>query len=367
MFKRIACAVLCAALLVGLRPVARAADITFLAVNDSIPIGLSDETMPFYANSLLYVPVSLFDIEVLGVVPIYDSASRILLLFNDTRSLTFSLDDGTMTNENGTIFSVQVISRGGLLFVPALYCAYHFGLSVSFLTSLGGYPVVRFTTGSQVYDDELFIQMANNLIEYRANQYLSENEEEVPSAGEEPETPDSPSVSEPSGGTEEPDEPDDEFTPAVLYLALTGADGMSTALTALEEADLRAAFFFTAAEIEPYADLILRLYAAGHTVGLVADGSEAEANALLDQILKTRAMCYLADTDARAAEETAGLGGVVFSYASDTQPTLEEAVQSGGITQLYVLEGKALADALRTIADAGASVLQLRETTQLPG
>ena len=171
--RRLLSALLCLALLLALAPAAYStADITFLAVNDTIPIALSSATMPFYANSLLYIPLSLFDVDTLGVVPLYDSASRTLTLFNDARALHFDLDEGTMTNENGTIFSAQVISRGGQLFVPALYCAYHFGLSVSFLTSIGGYSVVRFTTGSQVYDDELFIEKANNLIEYRAAQYL---------------------------------------------------------------------------------------------------------------------------------------------------------------------------------------------------
>ena len=170
-FRKFLAGLLCLALLLALAPAASmTADITFLAVNDTIPIALSAATMPFYANSLLYIPLSLFDIDALGVVPLYDSAARRLTMFNDTRTLVFDLDEGTMTNENGTIFSAQVISRGGVLFVPALYCAYHFGLSVSFLTSIGGYSVVRFTTGSQVYDDDLFIEKANNLIEYRAAQ-----------------------------------------------------------------------------------------------------------------------------------------------------------------------------------------------------
>lgn len=41
------------------------------------------------------------------------------------------------------------------------------------LESQDGYPVLRFTTGSEVYDDSLFIEKAENLIAYRVAQQSS--------------------------------------------------------------------------------------------------------------------------------------------------------------------------------------------------
>ena len=344
--RRLLSALLCLALLLALAPAAYStADITFLAVNDTIPIALSSATMPFYANSLLYIPLSLFDVDTLGVVPLYDSASRILTLFNDARALHFDLDEGTMTNENGTIFSAQVISRGGQLFVPALYCAYHFGLSVSFLTSIGGYSVVRFTTGSQVYDDELFIEKANNLIEYRAAQYL---ESVLPSG---------------SGTQPEPDAPDDpEKEPAVLYLAVTGAENMAEALRAFEAAGLRGAFFFTHDEIVLHIELILRLYGGGHTVGLIADGQEASANDDLARILHTRAVCTLVLPGQHAPDF-----GVSFTALGDQQLTLEAALEVEQTPQLFLVNSAAAAQTIAAAQEAGAALLQLRETSPLRG
>ena len=352
--RRLLSALLCLALLLALAPAAYStADITFLAVNDTIPIALSSATMPFYANSLLYIPLSLFDVDTLGVVPLYDSASRTLTLFNDARALHFDLDEGTMTNENGTIFSAQVISRGGQLFVPALYCAYHFGLSVSFLTSIGGYSVVRFTTGSQVYDDELFIEKANNLIEYRAAQYL---ESVLPSGSgtqPEPDAPDDPEK-------EPDDEPEKE--PAVLFLAVTGAENMAEALRAFEAAGLRGAFFFTHDEIALHIELILRLYGGGHTVGLIADGQEASANDDLARILHTRAVCTLVLPGQHAPDF-----GVSFTALGDQQLTLEAALEVEQTPQLFLIDSAAAAQTIAAAQEAGASLLQLRETSPLRG
>lgn len=350
--KRLLCLVLCLALLLTLSPVASsAANITFLAVNDTIPLPLDSATMPFYANSLLYIPVSLFDVDALGIVPLYDSATRTLTIFNDVRSLAFDLDGGTMTNENGTIFAVQIISRNGQFFVPALYCAYHFGLGISFLTSLGGYAVVRFTTGSQVYDDELFIEKANNLIEYRAGQYL---EAAKPSGGEST----APQPDEPDTPDDEPEE-EDPKAPAVLYLAITGAAHMDDALRALENVNLQGAFFFTCEEIEENADLVLRLFGLGHTIGLIADGNENAANDALARITHTRAVCTLVQPDGQAPEY-----GVSF-FAPAQPMSLAQALEAEQTSQLYVLDSSTVAVTVNRALSAGAQLPLLRETTRL--
>lgn len=347
--KRALCTVLCLALMLALAPgAASTVDITFLAVNDTIPLPLERATMPFYANSLLYIPISLFDIDALGIVPRYDSAAHTITIFNDERSLIFDLDEGTMTNENGTIFSAQIISRSGQFFAPALYCAYHFGLNISFLTSLGGYSVVRFTTGSQVYDDELFIEKANNLIEYRAGLYLGSA-----ASGDDGRDPAPADPDEPDGDT--PEEPPRQ--PAVLYLAVTGAARMAACLSALESAGVRAAFFFTADEIEPNAELLLRLYGSGHTIGLIADGSEKAGNDALERLLHTRAVCCLVPAGGEAPDY-----GVRF-FAPEEPPSLAQALALEGTPQLYVLDAAEVSITLSRAQGVGALLPQLRETS----
>jgi hypothetical protein len=357
--KRLISIFLCIVLVVCLIPAANAADITFLAVNDSIPVALTSDSMPFYANGLLYVPLTLFDTAALNVVPLYDSSTRTLTMMSDSRSLTFDLDNGTMTNENGTIFTAQVISRSGVLFVPAIYCAYHFGIEMSMLTSQGGYSVARFTTGAQVYDDVLFIEKANNLIEYRANQYLDSITPEQPSAS----TGDSQQTATgqtPEDEDEPEDEPEEDALPAVIYLAITNADSMRSALQALEQHDLHAAFFFQSDEIEDNADLIRCLFASGQTVGLIADGTEQIGNERLDRILTTKTLCYLSGEAASDNDI-----GMTFHWDAETQPSLEDAVLIESTPQLYVVDSAEVGHTLSYLLEAESILPQLRETTQI--
>lgn len=354
--KKIISFLLCIALIVCLCPTADATGIIFLAVNDSIPLALTSATMPFYANSLLYVPISLFDVAALNIVPLYDSAAGTFTVVSGTRLLTFDLNNSTMTNENGTIFSVQVISRSGTLFIPVIYCAYHFGFGVSTLTSLGGYPVIRFTTGTQVYDDVLFIEKANNLIEYRVAQYLGTDTEAPPSSDEG----DSPQKPEDTPDTEPEDEPPEDIAqPAEIYLAFTNAAQMPAACSALESINLKAAFFFTESEILSNSELILQLFAGGHTIGLIADGSETAANEALDRILHTKALCSLVSDD---AGENAGIGRK-FRWVTE-QPSPDKAAQIESIPQLYIVKSEDAAQVLSAFLDAGANLHQLRETTE---
>ena len=92
------------------------------------------------------------------------------MLFTRARRLIFDLAEETVQDEDGNVSTVSVSYRGGVLYVPLGLCASHFGLSTSMLTSAGGYTVLRFTTGSQVYEDSLFIEKAENLIAYRIAQ-----------------------------------------------------------------------------------------------------------------------------------------------------------------------------------------------------
>ena len=354
--RKIISILLCVALIVCLCPAVNATGIIFLAVNDSIPQSLTSATMPFYSNSLLYVPISLFDVAALNIVPFYDSAAGTFTVVNDSRMLIFDLNNSTMTNENGTVFTVQVISRGGTLFVPVIYCAYHFGFGISSLTSLGGYPVIRFTTGTQVYDDELFIEKANNLIEYRVGQYLGTGSEAVPTPDNETTHPQDPDDSD---TTPDDDPPQTVTQPANIYLAITNAAHMDEALNALNAIGMRGAFFFTESEIRANSGLILQLFVSGHTIGLIADGSETAANEALDRLLHTKALCSLVTDN---AGPDAGVGRK-FKWSIE-QADPYKAAQIESIPQLYIANSGDVARVLTIFRNAGANLHQLRETTQ---
>ncbi len=353
--RRILSVVMCVALVFCLCSAASASGIVFLAVNDSIPVALSADTMPFYHSGLLYVPATLFDVEALNIIPVYSTGA--LTISSGSRSLMFDLNDGTMTTESGSVLSVQVISRSGVLFVPASQCAAHFGLGLSVLTSLGGYTVVRLTTGSQVYDDVLFIEKANNLIEYRVSQYLGTD---TPTTTPTPDTPGQ-STTLPQTGSDAPPEDDEpvQADPAEIYLAITNAAHMESALYALNSANLKAAFFFTYDEILSHADLVLQLYTGGHTIGLIAGEDEAEANEMLDRLLHTKALCRLTDQ----TDDNADINGISFLRPS-AQPDAAKAAEIELIAQLYVVDSADVPQTLSVFQSAGANLHQLRETTQ---
>ena len=124
------------------------------------------------------------------------------------------------------------------------------------LQSTSGYPILRFTTGSEVYDDSLFVEKAESLIQYRIDQMNTPE----PSQPQTPEqhVPDKP---------EQP-EPEPEQMPATVYLAFTNAETMADNAALLEKSNLRGTFFLTAAELTADPALARRLYAAGHILGV---------------------------------------------------------------------------------------------------
>ena len=96
-----------------------------------------------------------------------------MFLLSRTRQMIFDLAAGTVSDESGSVSTANVLYRGGILYLPLTFCASHFGLKTTMLESAGGYQILRFTDGSEVYDDSLFVEKAENLIAYRVRQSQS--------------------------------------------------------------------------------------------------------------------------------------------------------------------------------------------------
>lgn len=359
---------LLAALLV--LPASGAAQLAFVAVNDTIPLTLSGGELPFYSNGMLYVPYTVFNSTSLGFYPSYTPDNGTLTLFSRNQRLVYDLSGGTVTDENKLVQYIPAVSRNGTIFLPAAFSANHFGVQVSDLTSQSGYTVVRFTTGSQVYDDSLFIEKAENLISYRVEQY--EDSIQKPSSGgstgnDAPSTPSTPSTNIP-GTTTPQDNPEDtpDEEPAQVYLAVVGADTMEALLPTLSRENLQAVFFLTADEILQNSDLVRRIVSEGHTVGLTcedggnaADGLEA-ANAALDRVLGRKTLLAL-------VPEGADLAGIESAYCFFTRPanrlTATQAAQSHGESCLLVGDGQVIANGLPILQEAQCTFALLTETT----
>lgn len=342
--------VLALIMLLMLAPAAQAAeDVFFVAVNDTIPLTLTG-VAPYYSSGGLYVPYTVFDAAPGGVASAYNADNQTFVLFTRAKRLVFDLAAETVQDEEGNVSSVSISYRSGVLYVPLSICASHFELSTSMLTSADGYTILRFTTGTQVYEDSLFIEKAENLIAYRISQL------DQPSEPDEPVTPsDWPDTNQ----TQPPEDEPPEVEPAICYLAITGAGGMPAAADALSAQQLRAAFFLTASEIEDNPALVRALFVAGHVLGVRAEPEAEDVGASLDAANDALCRVLRRKTVLALADETID-GYRVF--ASDSP--VSEIAPEPGQTQLLVL-GADAAGQIQALLEQGASLELLRETTQL--
>ena len=349
MKRRFAAILLLFTLLATLWTLPASADgqIFFVAVNDTVPLTLNADTAPFYANGILYVPHTAFTVSGLGITPSYNVAGQTLTLFSRSQRLVFDLPTGVVSDETGTSYlGLSYAIRAGMVYLPAEYCVAHFGLTVSLLQSSAGYPVLRFKTGAEVYDDALFIQKAENLIAYRAQQY-----------GAQPALPSvTPTPSEP--GTE----PTWADAPLKVYLAVTEAGSMGAALTMLRQQGCLATFFLTGQEILENPTLVYAIRAAGLPVGLtVSPGDDpasalAEANEALHALIGSKSLLALL-----SPEQAIQAKGYFCVSRNDAVPA--EEITSGTEGSYLLLCEQNCASTLLTLRGTGCTFRPIRETT----
>ena len=139
MKKRWAMGLLCCLLLFQLAfPAKAAGSVYFVAAEESV-LPVTDATMPFWANGYLYVPASVF--TNLGISVINNTAKKMTVLEKDRRAMLFDWAKGTAQDSSGSLFTPGVIQSGGLVFVPASTVANFFGLQYSVTDVTNGYLV----------------------------------------------------------------------------------------------------------------------------------------------------------------------------------------------------------------------------------
>lgn len=356
-FVRLICLVLALALGLSALPSAAEGNLLFVAVNDSIPLTLS--ALPYSASGTLYVPYTVFDAVPGGVNQAYNATEQTFVLFTRDRRMIFDLEAGTVVDEEQKSSKLATAYKNGILYIPLKSCCSHFGLSAVMLESTGGYPVLRFTTGSEVYDDTLFIEKAENLIAYRISQLSGEQEQEPPV------TPDTPSRPETPPAPPEPPEEVPVLIPATVYPAFTGVTEMDSVCRLLENHGLYGAFFLTEAEIRDNAELVRMLYVSGHKLGVTVSPEQTDipaalraANAALDELLNVKTLMALLPEGSEAPD------GYRVLFAPAEPLSAEEAalVQT---PQLFVC-GENGAEDIQILLNMGAKLRLLRETTQFP-
>ena len=354
MKKRWITVVLLIAILAACLPgVSAAGGVCFVAVNDSIPLTLSSEAAPFYYNNQLYIPYTAYDAKPAGVVVSKNTTENTLALFTRNQRLVYDLDENTVMTENHDSRAAATITSNGILFLAAEDAA-HFGLKVSLLYSHGGYTIIRFTNGSQIYSDTLFVEKAENFIRHKLKELQQEN-------GEDP--------------VQKPDDPDDEIPghrpgdedPATIYLAFAGSAVSQKTLEFLNEKDITAAFFLTPEQFAAKPELLQAIYASGHTVGITAPVDTIHwsvdlkaANEAMEEILFCKSLLALIPLEQKDS---------VQGYISVLEPpvtlTSQDALLSSEEPVLLVCRTDMTA-LIESLLNSGASLPQLRETTKLP-
>lgn len=349
MKKRICLVLLVLVLMIAIIPPVRAVEnLCFVAMNDTIPTTLKNNGIPYYTNSRLFIPFTAFNASPNGVGASYNVEKNTFVLYNAYETLLFDLENDTFTNSADEKFEVEVAYRSGMLYVPASVVS-HFGLYVTLLFSHDGYPIIRFTNGDQVYDDGMFVAQAESLITRAAKEY--ENE-----LGQQAWVP----VVEPDDPEPEPPQP---AAPIEIYLAFQGEAVSRHTLDRLEVHNVRAAFFLTEAQILQEKNLVRAIYAAGHTIGLAISTEEKDAedalmraNDALDQVLFFRSVLVLLPADAQAELSS------VHILREPEALTVEQLIETAKGPVLYVVSEGA-PGVIASLADAGAAMLKLRETT----
>lgn len=349
MRRKITALVLLALMVMALLPgVQGLSPLCFVANNDSLPVILSSGESPFYSNGSLYIPYNAFDASPNGVGASYNAEKNTLVLFNNAQTLLFDLKERTYTDKQRKTYEIKLIYRGGVLYIPS-DVADHFDLSVTLLFSRYGYPIIRFTNGSEVYDDGTFVAQAENLIDRAAEKYDKEY-----------------------GGLQENygglhgnilDGLDDNTDPVNVYLAFIGEAVSAETLNMLTSMSAKATFFVTGKQIADDPDLVRDIYAAGHTVGLTVGYGEnnvvsaiRKANDALDSVLFFRSVFVLMPS---------GFEMQTKSYCVLPEPAAKtvESVLSAPNTQHLMVVRSGGAAVISELVEGGATLLCLRETT----
>ena len=356
MKKRIVAVVLLAVLLMGILPGAHAAGpLFFVAVNNDIPVLLSGDTSPFYTNGLLYAPYTVFDANPGGVNVSYAVDQGIFALFTLSNTVVYDLNENTLSTKSGTTTNVEVIFRNGVLYLPIEQAAAQFGLSVSLINSSSGCTVLRFKDGTEIYDDQTFLNKSEMFISHMIDTYGEQGFEDDPVLENEP-------------AEQEEEEP--VVGSAEIFLAFTG-DAVSQetlgdleALSYLLDRSICAAFFLTETQIQENRQLVRDIYTAGHQIGLTPEPGEdirsslIAANQALDGVLYMKAVLVLLDG------ESPELPSYRVIHRNQTVSTMEQVLEYPEIPSLLLCDSDAVA-ILEQISLYEVAVHRLLETTVL--
>lgn len=257
-------ALLCVLLLAAqmAMPSAHAAEtVYFTAVNDKMR-ELNDATMPFWSSGYLYVAGSVFTMRELGTGYFYNSTKKLAVVYSlqtPSHALFFDLSRDTVDDGDGYGYYPPAVLKGGTVFLPVSLVSSFFGLTYTSNKVTNGY-LVRVCSDSSVLSDRVFIDAGASWMAQLYTEYQASKETAAP--------PEQTTDTESNGGGQTAGR-------QTLHLCFRAGEQADTEslLDVLDAADCQGTFYLTAERIAVSGDLVRRMAATGHRVGLMADAS----------------------------------------------------------------------------------------------
>lgn len=271
-------------------PAARATeDVLFSGLNNKL-FPLKKETMPRYFSGVIYMPYTFFSSDDLGIYFASNSTEDTVLLYSSTKRLIFNVKTGAVTDHEGSELSPSAKAADGIVYVPLwLVCAF-FGLDYSVITAEPA-DIIRVKSGSNVLNDRTFASFYKPTMQSYYNEYTGVSQ---PAPSTSPSPP--PTSAQP-----------ETYQGVTLFLGFFGlAPGHTeSVLSQLSSARYRACFFATAEDARQNGDLLRRIAAGGHTIGVwLKEGTfeeYEEAARLIFEAVKTEPLIVSSDSAALEA------------------------------------------------------------------
>ena len=297
--KRFLCGMFALAILFSLSPArtdAASASVYFTAVNEQL-LPLSDDTMPFWSDGVLYVASAAFDSTDLGT---HYSRSRDRLsavVYKMRNAITFDLVNGGCETSSGTTYTTGAVLRGDTVFLPVDLVCRFFALDYSCTRITYGY-LVRLHSETYTLSDERFINAASSLMAQRYGQYVRAHDEDGKGGADD-------GSGSASGVQDQP--PASERT---LYPVFEATDASYSAQILSLFPDGQATFVFSPRALTELGDLLRRLASGEGVIALRVDASGTPEEALRCVEASNRALWNAANVKTRfvhldgASEET---------------------------------------------------------------
>lgn len=266
-----------------------------MAINNNV-LQSTNENMPMMFGGALYIPYTMLSVQEtgidMGVRTHYSSSQGTLTVSDGEKTVVFDLKRNTVQDDQGPVTGAMTLVRNSMVYLPADWlCDYFIQLGYSLSYTSYGMLVRIMNRNALLLDTAEFIDAADSLLRKNWEDY---NRAQRPSSQPPTASPSGPSVSppvtppptsSPTPSTPPPTEspsvtpstPPEPVLTAEVWLAFRYGKQTGKMADLLEEYDQRALFLFTTRELMEQDDLVRRLVARGHQVGLGLEGDDLDS------------------------------------------------------------------------------------------